>query len=147
MKLKLLPICCRSNAKGRCKACSCKKRELKCFNCLPSKNFRCENLLSPGEDGPSATVLTATVAIIEDEHCHAGGHIPPPSSTAESAQVVLPLPVVNVIDSNHLTTRLDDSFEHFLIMLDGIDSDTETNESYSEERPISSFKEVRSSVI
>ena len=89
---------------------------LKCSYCLPSKNFRCENLLSPGEDGPSATVLPATVAIIEDEHYHAGGHIPPPSSTAKSAQVAVPLPVVNFIDFNYLTTALDDSFERFLIV-------------------------------
>ena len=39
--------------------------------------------------------------------------IPPFLSIAESAQVTLPLPVVNVIDSNSMTTGLEDSFERF----------------------------------
>ena len=132
LKLKLMPICCRCNAKGRYRACSYKKKGLKCSNRLPSKNFRCENFLAHGEDGPSAIVLPATVAIFEYEHCHAGVHIPPPSSTRQVSSGGCTSACGDVIYSYHLTTGPDDSFERFLIMLDGIDSDTETNESYSE---------------
>ena len=43
-------ICCRCNASGRCKNCSCKKAGKECSNCLPCRRGHCENL-PPGERG------------------------------------------------------------------------------------------------
>ena len=36
-------VCCRWNASGRCKHCSCKKAGKECSNCLPRRRENCEN--------------------------------------------------------------------------------------------------------
>ena len=36
-------VCCRCNASGRCKNCSCRKAGKECVNCLPSRRARCDN--------------------------------------------------------------------------------------------------------
>ena len=38
-----MPICCRCNGSGRCKACSCVKSGRPCVDCLPSRNGHCSN--------------------------------------------------------------------------------------------------------
>ena len=38
------PVCCRCNASGRCKNCSCRKVNKQCSNCLPCRLSHCENL-------------------------------------------------------------------------------------------------------
>ena len=38
------PVCCRCNASGRCKNCSCKKAYSECTNCLPSRLGHCANI-------------------------------------------------------------------------------------------------------
>ena len=49
-----MPVCCRCNASGRCKNCSCKKSSKPCEDCLPSHQGRCEN----GRSLPDAVELT-----------------------------------------------------------------------------------------
>ena len=39
-----MPVCCRCNGSGRCKACSCVKSGRQCVNCLPARNGHCSNL-------------------------------------------------------------------------------------------------------
>ena len=52
------PVCCRCNASGSCKNCSCKKANRTCLNCLPHRRGCCAN--SEPQLSPSATdpVLT-----------------------------------------------------------------------------------------
>ena len=38
-----MPVCCRCNASGQCKNCSCKKSKKRCLNCLPSRRGHCAN--------------------------------------------------------------------------------------------------------
>ena len=38
-----MPVCCRCNGSGRCKACSCVKSRRPCVDCLPSRNGHCSN--------------------------------------------------------------------------------------------------------
>ena len=38
------PVCCRCNASGRCKNCSCKKANSECANCLPRRLGQCTNI-------------------------------------------------------------------------------------------------------
>ena len=38
-----MPVCCRCNGSGRCKACSCVKSGRSCVDCLPSRNGHCSN--------------------------------------------------------------------------------------------------------
>ena len=37
------PVCCRCNASGSCKNCSCKKANRSCSNCLPLRQGHCTN--------------------------------------------------------------------------------------------------------
>ena len=48
-----MPVCCRCNAGGRCRNCSCKKSGQGCINCLPHRYGRCQNTLTdpPEDDG------------------------------------------------------------------------------------------------
>ena len=36
--------CCKCNRRGRCKLCSCAKRDQECHNCLPHQESRCNNI-------------------------------------------------------------------------------------------------------
>ena len=47
------PVCCRCNASGSCKNCSCKKANRTCLNCLPHRRGCCAN--SVPQISPSAT--------------------------------------------------------------------------------------------
>ena len=40
-----MPSCCRCNASGQCRNCSCKKSKKECTNCLPSRRGHCANIL------------------------------------------------------------------------------------------------------
>ena len=59
-----MPACCRCNASGRCRGCSCRKSGKPCVDCLPSRLGRCENLPSSDttvadsiSDSPSSSTL------------------------------------------------------------------------------------------
>ena len=59
-----MPACCRCNASGRCRGCSCRKSGKPCVDRLPSRLGRCENLLSSDttvadsvSDSPSSSTL------------------------------------------------------------------------------------------
>ena len=53
------PTCCRCNASGRCKNCSCKKSKKVCSKCQPSRLGKCANVQQPKArtDG-QATAMT-----------------------------------------------------------------------------------------
>ena len=53
-----MPVCCRCNGSGRCKACSCVKSGTPCVDCLPSRNGHCSNLVVPSPDGPERPTLS-----------------------------------------------------------------------------------------
>ena len=50
-------VCCRCNASGRCKNCSCRKAGRECLNCLPRQRGHCENSspLASCAHGPTTT--------------------------------------------------------------------------------------------
>ena len=52
-----MPVCCRCNGGGRCKACSCVKSGTSCVDCLPSRNGHCSNLAGPSPIGPECLTL------------------------------------------------------------------------------------------
>ena len=52
------PVCCRCNASGSCKNCSCSKANRTCLNCLPHRRGCCansESQLSPSVTDPAPT--------------------------------------------------------------------------------------------
>ena len=69
------PVCCRCNASGSCKNCSCKKANRTCLNCLPHRRGRCANSepqLPPPVTDPTPTCpippssLHTSVSVDED---------------------------------------------------------------------------------
>ena len=49
------PVCCRCNASGRCKKCSCTKLNKECSNCLPLRRGHCHNTVFPVMEADHAT--------------------------------------------------------------------------------------------
>ena len=51
-----MPVCCRCNASGSCKNCSCKKSNQECSNCLPLRRGHCTNTHAPAIKDSTATL-------------------------------------------------------------------------------------------
>ena len=61
-----MPVCCRCNGSGRCKACSCVKSGTPCVDCLPSRNGHCSNLAEPSPNGPERPTLAPAYSVHSD---------------------------------------------------------------------------------
>ena len=78
-----MPICCRCNASGRCKNCSCKKSGKPCEDCLPSRQGRCENGRSSPEaidltdwENPSTATTYSSSTLSQEEGSEQGSELP-----------------------------------------------------------------------
>ena len=83
-----MPVCCRCNGSGRCKACSCVKSGKPCLDCLPSRNGHCNNnetLTSAGPEHhppmllppiPPSLATPATPATLDSPHYLAEANTP-----------------------------------------------------------------------
>ena len=63
-----MPVCCRCNGSGRCKACSCVKSGRQCVSCLPARNGHCSNqgtLTSGNLEQTSSTIQDPSDAVSE----------------------------------------------------------------------------------
>ena len=57
------PVCCRCNASGRCKNCSCRKANKLCSNCLPCRKGHCDNL--PVTEADPENTPTSETRLVE----------------------------------------------------------------------------------
>ena len=100
-----MPVCCRCNASGRCKNCSCKKSGKPCFDCLPFHQGRCENghLLPDGVEPPPSTDWespnTATThpspSLPHEEGPEQGSELPNTSLLDDNLHTLPPYPQIH----------------------------------------------------
>ena len=62
------PKCCSCNSSGRCKNCSCKKKNLLCVNCAPCQHGRCGNHNLPGEPICASQPVPETKSILHSKN-------------------------------------------------------------------------------
>ena len=107
--------CCRCNNSGRCRNCSCSKSGKKCFNCVPCRLNRCENicqvnssadLIPITSDDPSNThiiVSSSNLAVVPTSHSTTVPHNISVTVPSNASVITVPPrnPSITVPSSNH----------------------------------------------
>ena len=102
-----MPVCCRCNASGRCRNCSCKKSAHNCVNCLPYCQGHCENAPADPPDDDSQSDNSSFIPPMEAEgqisdqretflfsapHGSPSPSISPLLTSADSSDIIYSLP-------------------------------------------------------